>query len=169
VLVDTVPGQGTTFKVLIPTHPEPAAISKSVERPTVELRGHGELILLVEDEPAVRTLLTNALQQHGYRVIGAESGPEAVRLWRDHGSSVALLLSDMIMPGDLTGAELAGRLRALKPSLRIILSSGHGVGVMEEASSGQPDVTFLAKPYTIDHLLRTVASVLGAANDTTTP
>ncbi len=108
--VDSAPGQGTTFKVFLPAlaaAPAPATVET---RPNS--RGGTETILLAEDDPAVRTATAAILKHHGYRVLEAASGPEALKLWDEQGGAIALLFTDLVMPGGLSGRQLAQQLRA---------------------------------------------------------
>ena len=113
-----------------------------------------ETILLVEDEPAVRTLFATALSRAGYKVFEARNGEEAVKLFEQHASEVDLLLTDMRMPF-MGGAELAKELRSRKAGLKLICISGY------PGSLHTLDTTdFLAKPFSRDEMLRKVRDVL---------
>jgi CheY-like chemotaxis protein len=113
-----------------------------------------ETILLVEDEPAVRQLFAVALTRAGYRVYEARNGQEALKVFDQYGDAIDLLLTDMRMPF-VGGAELARRLRARRPDLKLICISGY-------PGSLEPDVAtdFLAKPFSRDEMLRKVREVL---------
>ena len=151
-------GAGTTFEVFLPistlqpaTTPPAAAI----------IRAQGtETILLVEDEGAVRMLVSRLLVREGYRVIEAGSGVEALAIWEEHGSSVDLLLTDMIMPEGMTGRELAKRLETLKPALKVIYTSGYSEDFVSGEFSLKAGVNFLQKPYPPDSLRRIVRACL---------
>src|SRR5689334_19108757 len=91
--------------------------------PAPLLRGQGT-ILLVEDEDMVRRPVGIYLRKLGYHVIEAANGHQALALWQEHGEKIDLLLTDMFMPGGMSGLELAERLKAGKPALQIIISSG---------------------------------------------
>jgi two-component system cell cycle sensor histidine kinase/response regulator CckA len=113
-----------------------------------------ETILLVEDEPTVRQLFATALARAGYVVYEARNGDEALKLFDLHERAIDLLLTDMRMPF-VGGAELARRLRARRPDLKLICISGY-------PGSLEPDVAtdFLAKPFSRDEMLRKVREVL---------
>ena len=153
-------GQGTTFTILFP------ASDKLVEQKIVALpqaalaRGTGETILLVEDEPILRELAHAILADAGYKVLDAEQGQEAFDLWSLHQSEIDLLLTDMVLPGGMTGRELAMQLQELKPNLKVIYSTGYSQDLLE--STDEP-VNFLQKPYPPETLMRTVRSCLDAA------
>jgi len=118
------------------------------------------VILLVEDEAAVREFTAAVLQQDGYTILQARSGENALEVWRWHGSKVDLLLSDVVLPGELSGPQLAARLRAEKPALRAVLATGYGKdSVGQDPGQGSP-LAVLAKPYTPKALLRAVGEAL---------
>jgi two-component system cell cycle sensor histidine kinase/response regulator CckA len=152
-------GQGTTFKVYFPIV-APAETQK-VESSSVQTRVQGgkETILLVEDEPMLRELVRDILQDYSYHVIEAGSGVEALRLWDEQKHEVDLLLTDMVMPEGLNGRELADQLRKRKPSLRVIFSSGYSAESLGKDFS-QGDTVFLAKPYLPPQLAQVVRTCL---------
>src|SRR5207249_1193204 len=123
-------GRETTFRVYLPETREPTKRPEEIS-PEPAVRGGTETILVVEDEQPVRELVCSFLQTHGYKILAAESGARALEVWREHSNEIGLLLTDVVMPGQLSGRELAERLRAGKPSLRVIFTSGYsadGVG-----------------------------------------
>jgi two-component system, cell cycle sensor histidine kinase and response regulator CckA len=113
-----------------------------------------ETILLVEDEPAVRQLFSQALMRAGYRVHEARNGNEAMKLFEQHGDSVDLVLTDMRMPF-MGGADLARQLRSRRQTLKLLCISGYPGGTDLEFSDD-----FLAKPFSRDELLAKVREVL---------
>jgi CheY-like chemotaxis protein len=113
-----------------------------------------ETILLVEDEPAVRQLFSQALGRAGYRVYEARNGQEAVKVFDTHGDTIDLLLTDMRMPY-MGGAELAQQLRARRPTLKLLCVSGYPGGADSDTMTD-----FLAKPFSRDDLLAKVREVL---------
>ncbi len=143
--VDSRPGEGSTFRVYLPLAAEhqPAVAH---EPSVAACRGAAELILVVEDEVVVRTLLARILRGLGYRVVEAADGLQALELWQVHRHEIRLLFTDMVMPGGVDGRELAERLLAEEPSLQVILASGYS---LELAREGLPEerCAFLAKPY----------------------
>ena len=102
-------GVGSTFKVFLPSIPTPARAAAASEV-GADIRGGNELILLVEDDPGVRATTRQMLESKGYRIKEAASGREALEVWQSHGKEIALLLTDIIMPGEMTGRDLAERL-----------------------------------------------------------
>jgi CheY-like chemotaxis protein len=120
--------------------------------------GH-EVVLLAEDEPAVRTLALRILERAGYRVVAASDGLEAVAAFDQSPSSFDLVLLDVVMPG-LTGAEVFKRLRARRPDLRVLFSSGYSAGALEPQLVSQPRCSRVEKPYDQQVLLDAVRAAL---------
>jgi two-component system, cell cycle sensor histidine kinase and response regulator CckA len=117
-------------------------------------------ILLVDDQVEVRTFIRRLLLRNGYEVIEAESGEAALRSWADHGARVDLVITDLSMPGGMSGDALARQLLAQKPNLRIVFTSGYGAysGLREpRLVEGQ---NFIPKPSTIELMLRTISFAL---------
>jgi len=86
-------------------------------------------ILVVEDEPALRAMVRSLLGKYGYQVIQANNGADALRVAQENLDRIDLVLSDMVMPGGLTGSELTAKLQSLKPSLKVILTSGYSTDI----------------------------------------
>ena len=152
-------GRGTTFKVYLPRIDEPlgpTTIPKDVERPC----GH-ETILVVEDEPGVRKLTCHILRAHGYAVIEAASGGEAIAKSDNDGPSIHLLVTDVVMPG-MSGPELAGTLTARYPNVKVLYTSGYTDATIVEHGLGTGVLSFLQKPFTPGDLTRKVRDVLDA-------
>jgi two-component system, cell cycle sensor histidine kinase and response regulator CckA len=153
-------GHGTRFDIFLPriaADVEPISQSQESGQPC---RGM-ETILLVEDDPSVRTLLRDELRKLGYKVVEARNGVEACLLATQHMGTLHLLLADMVMPG-MGGRELAQHLSVIMPGLRILFMSGYtdDVGILgghEEAATG-----FLQKPFTPEALAQTVRKLLDA-------
>ncbi|MFO0589518.1 MAG: ATP-binding protein [Polyangiaceae bacterium] len=155
-------GAGTTFHVLLPAReraiPEPAG----PDRPPRSRSGDGETILLAEDEPAVRALTRAALERHGYRVMEAGTGADALLLWRDARDVIALLVTDLVMPGGVNGQELARAVRAERPSIPIVFISGYSLDVAGKELRLDPGTSFLQKPFGPAVLLDAVSRALDA-------
>lgn len=160
--VESAPGQGCTFRVFLPvsTAPAPEAVSRPLDR--VAAGGH-ETVLLVEDEFAVRRMVAQCLRRHGYRVLEATTGVEAYVLWRRQADEIDLLLTDMVMPDRLTGWDLAQRLRAEKPGLKVVLASGYSLEMSHQGVPEGPGIAFLAKPFEMAALVATVRQCLDGA------
>ena len=151
-------GKGTTFKVYLPVAARDAAdVGSKVEGP---VSGGSETILVAEDEPRVRAVVVRILERAGYRVLTAEDGEQAVAKYREHERTVDLVLLDAVMPNK-SGAEALMEIRARAPGLAAILCSGYSDSLASVSGLGD-GVTFLAKPYEPDELLRVVRQKLDA-------
>ncbi|MGA7726745.1 MAG: PAS domain S-box protein [Opitutaceae bacterium] len=154
--VETAPGRGSTFCVFLPARAADA--SRRVKGGPADMpRGHGETVLVVEDEAPLRQALSTALRRFDYKVIEAYSGPDALRQWQQHRDSIDLVVSDMVMPEGMNGADLLKKLRVEKPSLRAILVSGY---VPNQSGSALPGIPLLSKPFEIPILLAAVRKSL---------
>ncbi len=151
-------GEGTTFRVFLPVSAKRVIRLPSVER-SEGLRGN-ETILLVEDESELRLITRQGLRHLGYRVHEAANGQEALAVWRQHHEEIHLLFSDMIMPGGMTGLELAERLRKEKPDLRVVLCSGYDTEVAGRCSPCEAIARRLPKPYQVEDLAKTIRGCL---------
>jgi PAS domain S-box-containing protein len=153
------PNKGTNFSVYLPAI-ETAARAQG-EPPQAELpQGHGELILVVDDEEAIRVITKGTLETFGYRVMTASDGTEALALYAASRDEIKVVLTDMAMPF-MDGAATIRALQRLNPQVKIIAASGltpHGMPA-EAAAAGVR--VFLPKPYTAEKLLRALANVLG--------
>jgi signal transduction histidine kinase/DNA-binding response OmpR family regulator len=146
VEVTSAVGVGTTFRVLFPALKIAAVETDDQHDSILMARGGRETILLVEDEPALRELVSTILKGYQYRVLEAETGVQALKVWEECHGKVDLLLTDMVMPGGVGGAELAHQLRQRKADLRVIYSSGYSSEIVGKNLS-EYDAVFLPKPY----------------------
>lgn len=157
--VASQPGQGTTFRIFLP--------AKEGAEPLVP-RGQAsdaaaprKRILVVEDESPLRVLVQSILERDGYQVRDAANGLEALRVWEEQHGEFDLLLTDMVMPEGLSGRELAAQLKAQKPSLKVIYSSGYTPDLLGPGMEGLCDgVNYLQKPYRPHVLAQTVRACL---------
>ena len=157
-------GLGTSFRILFPA--KDLVPSSEEGPPSAQLvRGGTETVLVVEDETPLRNLVRSILERHGYRILEAASGVEALQVWRQHGQSIDVLLTDMVMPDGLTGHELAQRVRAERPDLKLIYSSGYSHEVLGQDVILREGINFLPKPYAPGALLQTVRDCLERHND----
>jgi len=152
------PGQGATFRVFLPSNPEPAEVASNA----FKLKAHQgtETILLVEDEPGLLKMARLVLERHGYRVLAAANGRDALELWHLHQSSVSLLLTDLVMPGGCTGQELARQLRGEQPGLKVIFTTGYSASIAGREFKLRAGETLLQKPFGSDQLLTLVRESL---------
>jgi signal transduction histidine kinase/ActR/RegA family two-component response regulator len=153
-------GRGTIVKLYFP------AIIDSVQRvdrdlhtDPREIRGGNELILLVEDEPAIRRASRRALQGKGYSTVEAADGEEALEIFRQHSDSISLIISDLVMP-KLGGRQLAAALREAGSTVPILFTSGYSPGSGLEEQALPPGVAFLMKPWSLSDLFGRVREML---------
>ena len=118
---------------------------------------------MVEDEVTVRKFLTLMLKRKGYTVLEAGNARDASALWQQHRPEVRLLLSDMMLEGNVNGLELTKELLAQQPSLRIVLMSGYSMELLGADLSFSNSIRFIPKPFTNDVMLRTIRESLDTA------
>jgi len=159
IQVHSEPGKGAEFQVYLPAHAA-AAADEADGGPQAQLpHGHGELVLVVDDEEAIRAVARRMLERFGYRVLLANHGAEAVALYAQHRGEIAVVLTDMAMPV-MDGPALIVALKAIDPGVRIIGSSGLMTdgGTAQVMNAGVRH--FVPKPYTAEIMLSTLAAVL---------
>ncbi len=157
--VESQEGRGTEFHVYFPQiTPTESAAEEAAALPVAA--GQGETILLVEDEPAVREVGVRTLRRFGYRVLTATNGPEALAVWSDHRLEIDLLLTDMIMPGGLSGRQLARQLITEKTDLRVVYTSGYSADIADKDHLMRDGINYLAKPYEVSRLCQIVRAAL---------
>jgi CheY-like chemotaxis protein len=158
ITLDSEVGEGTTFTILIPaadSAPHPAEAHEDADLPT----GHGELILVIDDEAAIREITRETLHTYGYEVVSAGDGAEGVAVFAEHRNTIKAVITDIMMPVmDGTAAILA--LTRICPGTKIIAVSGLTSRKSVTAPSGSNVRAFLTKPYTAATLLRTLAAAL---------
>lgn len=153
-------GHGTTVRLYLPrAHAEHKA-NAAAAPPATDPHGKGEIILVVEDDVLVRQMVTQQLRSLGYRVLLAETGPEALELMRQH-ADIDAVFTDVIMPGGMFGADLAIALRALRPDLRILFTSGF-TGAGEQLSRVLELGPLLTKPFRKSELAQRIRDLLDA-------
>jgi two-component system cell cycle sensor histidine kinase/response regulator CckA len=156
------PGQGAVFTIYLPAYEKaemPPPPDPEPRRPR-DLSGRG-LVLLVEDEDAVRSFAARALQLRGYTVMEAASGEEALEILKDAGLHVDIMVSDVIMPG-LDGPGWVREARKTRPDAKVIFVSGYAEDAFVGGESGIPNSAFLPKPFTLPELTQKVKEVLDA-------
>jgi two-component system, cell cycle sensor histidine kinase and response regulator CckA len=151
------PGQGTTFKIYFPAVSERASGSSGSE-PAIALGG-AETILLVEDDAAVRKLALMSLEMHGYEVLSATDGEDALRIAKAHRGPIDLILTDVVMP-NVGGRELARHLQLLFPGVKVLFMSGYADDAVVRHGLLEADISFIQKPYTPLGLAEKVRQVL---------
>ena len=144
--VESTLGAGSTVRVYLPLGGESAETTED-SASEVTVRGGTETILVVEDEHTVRELVCNLLQGHGYRVIEADSGARALEVWRDRKDEIAMLLTDVVMPNQVNGRELAENLLAERPGLKVIFTSGYSADTVGREWMRRRGLNYVQKPY----------------------
>jgi two-component system, cell cycle sensor histidine kinase and response regulator CckA len=155
-------GKGTTFRIYFPRL---ARISdQKFMTPVMEAgRGGNETILLVEDEPTLRQSVKTVLLRLGYRVLDAAKGMEALEIWKQKRDEIQLVLTDMVMPGGISGMQLGERLLKENPKLKIIYASGYSSEIVDKKFPLKEGVNFLVKPFEMRKLAKTVRDSLDNA------
>ncbi|SDS38298.1 response regulator [Opitutus sp. GAS368] len=159
VEVSSEVGAGTEFRIYLPVTTADFALNLPATDP-VSVTGGQETILLVEDEVPVRELAKLILQEYGYRVLTAGSGLQALDVWKWHADRIALLLTDLVMPDDMSGLELAEKLRTEKPGLKIVYTSGYNSDTSRPGFAALAGTNFLHKPYQPAALAQIVRATL---------
>jgi two-component system cell cycle sensor histidine kinase/response regulator CckA len=156
--VESAPSAGTTFTVLLPQAAE--AVSATAAPAVVENMTpmHGT-ILLVEDEAAVRDATRRMLGRHGFTVIEAANGVDAMDIWERQNQSIDIVLTDVVMPS-MGGADLVRSLRQRRPNIRVVFMSGYTQGALDISEIDESTTRFLNKPFTYDQLLETLQALL---------
>jgi PAS domain S-box-containing protein len=157
--LDSHVGKGTTFRIFIP---RAAAGNNGPEKATtsITVKGGSETILLVEDERPVRELVARVLEHYGYKVFQANNGAEAMDIWGNNKRDIKLVLTDLVMPNNMNGRELAEKMWVEVPNLKIIFTSGYSADIVGKDFKLQPDLNFLQKPYQPQTLALTVRRCL---------
>jgi two-component system, cell cycle sensor histidine kinase and response regulator CckA len=160
ILVYSEPGHGTTFKIYLPSADHKVGLESKPEVETVSPKRQGTTILLVEDDEIMRALTRQLLLEHGYTVVEANDGKSALEWVESHPGPIDLLLTDVIMR-HVSGPELAERLHASHPTLKVVYMSGYTGELMTNRDVLKPGVTLLEKPFTRTALLNTIHTTLG--------
>jgi CheY-like chemotaxis protein len=158
VEVESELGKGSTFKVFLPATTKRKIEPTHTEKMAV-IKGH-ESILLVEDEASLRQVVAKGLRLLGYRVLEAENGQTAMKLWQENSQQIDLLFSDMRMPEGLTGLDLAEKLKKENPNLKVIISSGYHMEIAGEGKPSSGDIVFFQKPFEFEALSKKIRDCL---------
>ncbi len=157
--VDSAMGRGTTFRVLLPLAQGNGKSSAESSLEQKLPRGK-ETILVAEDEAPVRELVSSVLRALGYDVLEAENGARAWEVWQRHKDQIQLVLTDIIMPGGMTGRDLVERIRAARPGLKAIYTSGYSSDIVGKDFVLNEGVNYLQKPFLPQILARAVRKCL---------
>jgi CheY-like chemotaxis protein len=162
VWVYSEPGQGSTFKVYLPKVKGDAEPEEK-EQSTVDDLSGSETVFTVEDDDNLRKLAQEVLLRHGYRVLDAENGEDALKVGKEHEGPIHLLLTDVVMP-KMGGKELAERLQPLYPQMKVIYMSGYTDNAIVHHGVLAQELNFIQKPFTPEGLARKVREALESEN-----
>jgi two-component system, cell cycle sensor histidine kinase and response regulator CckA len=157
VRLQSAPDRGTTFQVYLPAPSTPGSANRTPPA-VLAPRGNGELVLVVDDEPPIRTIMQQTLEHAGYRVVTADDGAQAVAVFRERHEEIALVITDLMMPR-MAGPAAIQEIRRIDPDVRIIAASG----ISESPPPGaiaEGAEHLLAKPFTAEQLLSATADAL---------
>jgi CheY-like chemotaxis protein len=160
--VDSTVGAGTCFTLSFPILKSSSSVPPETSAPDRPVAGGRETILIVEDESSVREFAVAVLKPLGYRILQARSGLDALEVWKWHSARINLLLTDMVMPDDLNGPELAAKLLTDKPDLAVIFTSGYSQETMRSVFAPAKTKRFIHKPYSPRQLSTVVREALDA-------
>lgn len=153
------PGVGTTFRIYLPLVVSPSGALPAVLRQDAPPHGDGRTVLVVEDEPALASVVTRILTNGGYHVLTATGGTQALALFTQHDCDV--LLTDVIMP-EMSGRRLADLIHAARPTVPVLFMSGYSNGLLGTTHVLDGDIAFIEKPFTAHDLLHKIAELLPA-------
>jgi PAS domain S-box-containing protein len=161
IVVESKPGQGTSFKIFLPAIQE--SLTKEEKPPllsTADLGG-SEMILVVEDDQEVRLLIESILQDKGYRVLVASNGHEALALCKKFSETIDLIVSDVVMP-EMSGRKVIEQASQIIPNLKSLYISGYTESVLGDHDDLQSSINLLMKPFSLNSLLQKVRKILDA-------
>jgi CheY-like chemotaxis protein len=152
-------GQGTTIKLYLPRLTEAAALETSTDHQPYPEATAEETVLVLEDDDEVRAYSAEILRELGYRVIEAHDGPAALRLL-DQQPRVDLLFTDVVLPGGMTGAQVAARARATRPSLKVLFTTGYARNAIIHHGRLDKGVQLITKPFSFEDLAAKIRDIL---------
>jgi len=161
IWVYSEPGQGTTFKIYLPSAEHKLGMGGQAQPETLPARREGVKILLAEDDPIMRKVTRKLLEEHGYTVLEAIDGEAALAVIAGHSARIDLILTDVVMKG-MSGPELVLRLMDRRPEMKVVYMSGY-TGDFVAHQGLRIGVRLLEKPFTRLTLLKTIDQALGAA------
>ena len=163
ITVESAPAQGCTFRVFLPHEDGELEDNRpKTTAPTQTPASRADTVLVVEDEEIVRELVCSVLKERGYHVLCADNGAEAIKLSDEHRGTIALLITDVVMP-QMGGLELSRLIAERRPDARVLYVSGYSESDMNEQGILAPDADFMEKPFTPQALTRKVREVLNPA------
>jgi len=158
IQVQSKPGLGTRFRIYLPIAQQRGMPRQERQSASTERVG-SETVLVVEDQTAVRQLVSTVLQEHGYRVISAPSPKQALAILENSAITVDLLLTDLIMP-EMSGRLLAAEAAVIRPGIRVLYMTGHSEEIIASKDVAGERIECLEKPFTSDEVALAVRRVL---------
>ena len=155
-------GRGTTFKIYLPLHRGYADPDVS-DLPTPSISKTKEMILLVEDEPDILNICKLMLENNGYGVLDASAPSDAIRIAREHGSQIHLLITDVVLP-EMNGCDLSRQLQSRFPNLKTLFMSGYTTEETNNQGELDPEVNFIQKPFSLNALLASIHKILAVSS-----
>ncbi len=162
--IHSEPGKGTSVQIYLPQIAVETKVAEPRQVPVAPPSG-SETVLLVEDEAMIRTMVGTVLRLHGYLVLEARDGPDALRVAREHAAPIHLLLTDVVMPG-MSGREVAERLVSVRRDLKVLYMSGYTIEAMAHHGLSDAATEFIQKPFTPNALAQKVSEALGKSRAT---
>ena len=159
ISVESKPGEGTTFHIFLPRLSEDEAARNQKLETEIESLPGTETILVAEDQPPLLALASHFLEKLGYRVLPAENAEQALEISRNYENTIDLLLTDIVMPAT-NGRELARKLKAARPEMKVLYVSGYAEEAGSDPDFPAPGESFLEKPFQLDELAHKVRQVL---------
>jgi len=157
--LDSEPGRGTTVRLYLPALASEGERAKTRHKTRATRQSSGEIVLVVEDDPRVRRVSVRRLKELGYAVVEADSGPAALAVI-DRDQRIDLLFTDIVMPGGITGVDLARAARARRPDLKILFTSGYAEPAIIEGGLSTENAGWLGKPFTTADLAVKLSDLL---------
>lgn len=154
--VDSEVDQGTTFKIFFPISEKTPSVALLGPTGDSHGKGNNELVLVVEDENAVRDMMVKVLNRQGYRTVEASSAAQALVVWTHQRNDIKLVLTDIMMPGGMSGCEMAKRMATIDPKVVVIFCSGYSPRLVSDGTELDPGTNFLQKPFSPQDLARII-------------
>ena len=159
VRIHSQPGQGTTVCLFLPRHAVAADMDDGVDADAPLAAGQGETVLVVDDEPTVRMLVSDVLEELGYATLEAEDGASGLEILRSD-KRIDLLVTDVGLPGGMNGRQVADAGRALRPGLNVLFITGYAENAALSEGQLEPGMQVLTKPFAMDELARRMRELL---------